>query len=361
MAEQQAQRNAQATQDAPPAKPPAKAASEFDKLMLGSCSYKPFAEDDEIKLSPGIIYKYLCHPTKSGVWPDEQQIMKFQILCRSRKLNPFEGDAYLVGYDGKYGPEFSIITAIQAIYKRAEANPNYDGIESGVIVEDGKGMIVQRQGDFCHEGDKLLGGWANVYRKDKKYPDVERLNLENRDKNRSVWNSDKAGMIVKCAEAGALRKAFPSQIGGLFTREEIVAALNPVDGRAERERAEIDVDKILGPAREETSKPGGSSKEAPRPRPTPVPPPPGNRTMTGEPWNSNHQRAAQPVDTEPAPDEAPDEIPFGKPEAPAKNEAPDDPPAPPVDDFGDGHDFNTSPPPAPGNEEAPPRPPRRQR
>jgi len=347
MAEQQAQRNAQATQDAPPAKPPAKAASEFDKLMQGSCSYKPFAEDDEIKLSPGIIYKYLCHPTKSGVWPDEQQIMKFQILCRSRKLNPFEGDAYLIGYDGKYGPEFSIITAIQAIYKRAEANPHYDGIESGVIVEDAKGMIVQRQGDFCHEGDKLLGGWANVYRKDKSHPDIERLNLENRDKNRSVWNSDKAGMIVKCAEAGALRKAFPSQIGGLFTREEIVAALNPVDGRAERERAEIDVDKILGPAREETSKPGGSSKEAPRPRQqaparsaTPTPPP---------------------VD-EQAPDEAPDEIPFGKPEAPAENEAPDDPPAPPpADDFDDHHDFNTPPPPVPGSEDVPPRPPRRQR
>ena len=194
--------------------------SEFDRLMQGACTYTPFAEEGEIKISPQIILKYLCRPTKSGVWPDEQQIMKFQMLCRSRKLNPFEGDAYLVGYDGKYGPEFSIITAIQALYKRAESNPQYNGIESGVIVIDDKGQIVQRQGDFCHPGDKLVGGWANVYRKDQAHPVIEKLNLENRDKNRSVWNSDKAGMIVKCAEAGGLRRAFPSQLGGMYVREE---------------------------------------------------------------------------------------------------------------------------------------------
>jgi len=340
MAEHQMQRGAQTTREqAPP-----KTVSEFDKLIQGACSYKPFAEDDEIKLSPGIILKYLCHPTKNGVWPDEQQIMKFQVLCRSRKLNPFEGDAYLVGYDGKFGPEFSIITAIQAIYKRAELNPHYDGIDSGVIVEDSKGMIVQRTGDFCHAGDKLLGGWATVYRKDQSHPVVEKLNLENRDKNRSVWNSDKAGMIVKCAEAGALRRAFPSQLSGMFTREEIVAATNPGEARVERERAEIDVGKILGPAREETSKPGGSSAEAPRPRQQaparPVTPPP------------------PPVDEQAQDGEAIDEIPFGKPEVPAESQAPDEPPPAPSDDWDADHDFNTPP---PRDEEAPPRPPRRGR
>jgi len=250
MTQTASQPKAAATAEKPP--------TEFDRLLQGACTYTPFAEEQEIKISPQIVLKYLCKPTANGCFPDDQQIMKFQMLCRSRKLNPFEGDAYLVGYDGKYGPEFSIITAIQAIYKRAEANPNYDGIESGVIIIDPQGQIVQRQGDFCHPGDKLIGSWATVYRKDQKHPVQERLNLENRDKQRSVWNSDKAGMIVKCAESAALRRAFPSQLGGMYVREEaaliaesagerVIGATNRTAGLADRLTAGevIDTNEVL--------------------------------------------------------------------------------------------------------------------
>merc|ERR1711991_914366 len=62
-------------------------------------------------------------------------MMDFLMLCRARKLNPFEGDAYLVGYDSKDGAKFSLITSHQALLKRAELCQQFDGMESGLILD----------------------------------------------------------------------------------------------------------------------------------------------------------------------------------------------------------------------------------
>ncbi len=100
-------------------------------------------------------------------------------------------------------------------------------MESGVIVRtadhDGKiggGPILEREGDLVYDDEKLLGGWAKVYRKDREIPFYRRLKLATFNTNRSRWEKDPAGMIVKCSEADALRTAFPSHLGGLYIEEE---------------------------------------------------------------------------------------------------------------------------------------------
>ena len=59
----------------------------------------PFGTDERIKLSVAIVQKMIAVPTKLGKVPDVNQCIKFMMLCRARHLNPFEGDAYMLGYD----------------------------------------------------------------------------------------------------------------------------------------------------------------------------------------------------------------------------------------------------------------------
>ncbi len=192
-------------------------------------TFVPLGETEGIKLSVNMVRRYLTTPTKTGAVPTDSDVMKFMMLCKARELNPWVGDAYLVGYDGKDGPVFSLITAVQALFKRAESSLFFSGIESGVIVKTIDGSLEYRQGDFYGDKEVLLGGWARCFRKDCEVPFYDALKLTTYNTGRSQWAKDPAGMIVKCAEASALRKAFPTQAGGLYTREEMALT---IDGTA---------------------------------------------------------------------------------------------------------------------------------
>lgn len=188
--------------------------------------YVPFGASDKIRLSCNIIRRLIAQPTASGKLPDDNQCIKFQMMCQARRLNPFEGDAFMLGYDGKHGPQFSLITAHQAFLKRAELNPEYDGMESGVIVNRGE-VVVEDVGDFLMEGDQLIGGWAKVFFKNRSHPVYRRVNLKTFIKDTPVWRGNPAGMIVKCAEADALRSSFPTMLGGLYLKEELADVVEP--------------------------------------------------------------------------------------------------------------------------------------
>jgi len=183
--------------------------------------YVPFGSQDRIRLSCSIVRRLIAVPTTSGKLPTDDDCIKFQMMCQAKRLNPFEGDAFMIGYDTKNGPKFSQITAHQVFLKRAEVSPEYDGMESGVIVFRDEQMI-DLEGDFMLDDDKLVGAWAKVYFKNRSHPMHKRVKLSTFDKGTNQWASNKAGMIVKCAEADALRSSFPNLLGSLYTREETV-------------------------------------------------------------------------------------------------------------------------------------------
>lgn len=197
------------------------ATDDFSALMQRPITFTPFAESKEITLTGAQVRKFIAKPTRKGVQPSDGDIVQFLKLCEARQLNPWVGDAFLVGYDSQDGAVFTCIASHQSLMKRAEANPNFDGMQQGVIVSHQDGSIRELEGDFVPTGCKLVGGWARVYRKDRKVPFYDSINLESRDKNRSQWTADKSGMIVKCAEASALRMAFPSQLSGLYISQEM--------------------------------------------------------------------------------------------------------------------------------------------
>lgn len=186
--------------------------------------YVPWGATDKIKLSLEIVKNFVAVPTKSGAVPNPRDCMKFIMLCQAQRLNPFAGDAYLVGYDAKDGPQFSLLTAHQALLKRAETSPDFEGMESGVILlVDGK--TEDREGDFHLPEEKVVGGWAKVYRKGRR-PTVQRLALNQRKPSYPTrfWDAaHEAEQITKCAEAAALRATFPTLIGGLHIGQEVTS------------------------------------------------------------------------------------------------------------------------------------------
>jgi len=188
--------------------------------------FVPLGGADKVRLTVRIIQNLVAVPTRSGKTCSERDALKFIMLCQSQRLNPFLGDCFLVGYDGQNGPEFSLITAHQALLKRAEVHPEYDGMESGVIVKAGE-FTKELEGDFHTEDVALVGAWAKVHFKNRKHPSTDRIALRNFIKTTKsgeptkFWKENPAGQLVKCAEASALRKAFPTTCGGMYLREEI--------------------------------------------------------------------------------------------------------------------------------------------
>lgn len=182
----------------------------------------PFAEKESITLTRGIVRRVVAIPTKSGKLPEDADIDKFIMLAKARELNPFVGDAYLVGYDSKDGPKFSLITAIQALLKRAEANPAFDGMESGVVVRAGD-KVIERPGNLVYPGEILFGGWARLWRRDRSHAFYDSLLLSAYKPSyfNPQWEKDAPGMIDKCAQASVLRTAFPSQLSALYIAQEM--------------------------------------------------------------------------------------------------------------------------------------------
>lgn len=234
--------------------------------------FVPFGTDDKIKLSIELVKRLVAVKTKQGKSCSDEEAFKFILMCRARKLNPFEGDAFLIGYDTNDGPKFSLITAHQAFLKRAELNAEFNGMDSGVIVLR-EGEPLDLIGDFHFPTDKILGGWATVHFKHREYPMRKRLRVDRFNKGFGVWKDDPAGMIVKCAEADALRSSFPTMLGGMFIEQEAAIRGEMLIPKPVFPDQPPDSTKTAAlPAHEKQTPPEGH-EPAPSPKPDPSPDP----------------------------------------------------------------------------------------
>ena len=177
--------------------------------------------NDTVTLSPSIVRNYL---TNGNGAVTDQEVNYFVHLCRGQGLNPFLKEIYLI----KFGQQpATFVVSKEAFLKRAEANPQYDGSESGIIVLNKDGELIERKGGFfLKDSEQVVGGWAKVYRKDRKYPSDVQVTFEEyagrtKDGNlNSNWANRPATMIKKVALVQALREAFPNDLNNLYTEEE---------------------------------------------------------------------------------------------------------------------------------------------
>ena len=169
-----------------------------------------FGADVELSLTD--IKRTLC-PKAS-----DQEAAQFLHLCRYMGLNPFVRDAYLIKYGDK---EASMVVGKDAFTKRADAHPQFGGMESGVIVRIGDKEPVNRKGTLVLDGESLVGGWARVARSDRKLDTDTTVSFKEFDTGRSMWQKMPGTMIEKVAIVKALRTAFPATFSGLYDQAEM--------------------------------------------------------------------------------------------------------------------------------------------
>ena len=179
-------------------------------------------EGQEVKLTPKIVQEYIVG---TDVPITNQEFKLFTELCKVRKLNPFLFFLYLIKY--KAGTPAQLVVGKDAILKRAVLNPNYDGIESGIIVQKIDGTIEERRGTFKLNDEQLVGGWAKVYRKDWSHPTYSSVSFDEvaqktgQGQLNSNWTNKGATMVEKVAKVRALRETFVEDLAGMYEAEEM--------------------------------------------------------------------------------------------------------------------------------------------
>lgn len=177
----------------------------------------------------------LTRTIAKGASPDELAL--FAAVCDRTGLDPFARQIYLVPrWDSKL---------------RAEVRQTQVSI-------DGARLVAQRSGEYAGQTPVVWcgkdGAWREVWLADEP-PAAARVGAyrrgfaepvyatalwreycpTDRDGNPTVmWRRMPALMLAKCAEALALRKAFPAELSGLYTAEEMAQADSAVPEAAPR-------------------------------------------------------------------------------------------------------------------------------
>lgn len=137
-----------------------------------------------------------------GATDDELNLFLYR--CKNMGLDPLKpGQVHFIKYGSAPG---TIIVGIDGFRARAAKTGKHVGTKRGLIRDD-KG--------------KCLGAWAEVYRSDWTHPAKEEVSLAEYSTGKGQWSKMPETMIKKVAEVAALRMAFPDELGGLYSNDEM--------------------------------------------------------------------------------------------------------------------------------------------
>lgn len=163
----------------------------------------------------------------------DAEVILFGQFCQGHMADPRRNDAYLIKYAKKSPAAY--VLGIGHFNRVARLDPEYNGCKHGIILLEGKDKgqnLVYRRGTIILEGERLIGGWAEVRMKNQEEPERVELMLEQRqgkvrdEEGRWIvntqWRKDPAGMIEKCCIAAAKRAACGT-VHSAYISEEIDA------------------------------------------------------------------------------------------------------------------------------------------
>lgn len=150
---------------------------------------------DQMKLITDVVAK--------NATPDELKLFLYR--CRSLGLDPLkQGQIYFVKYN--MNSPGTIVVGIDGFRSKAAASGKLSGIKRGVVRD---------------ANSRCVGAWAEVFRTDWQHPAREEVSLAEYNTGKAMWAKMPETMIKKVAEAAALRMAFPEDLGGIYTNEEM--------------------------------------------------------------------------------------------------------------------------------------------
>lgn len=165
----------------------------------------------------------------------EQEAYLFAEFCRRKGADPMTKQVYLVVYEGQSGRNVSFIAGKEYFTEKAEAHPQFNGMKAGIILRSkDKGPLEYREGEFwMPDEEDLLGGWAEISRKDRSEPFKAAIPRSEYDTKKNQWASKPGTMCRKVAIVHGLREAFPASLGGIYDSSEMnqagVAEIDPAN------------------------------------------------------------------------------------------------------------------------------------
>lgn len=151
--------------------------------------------------------------------------MVFLHQCQRTGLDPFARQIYMIGRKDDTvpgGKKWTIQTGIDGFRAKAEEHPQYAGqLPLQWCGDDGVWVDV-----WLNRTKKPTAARARVLRHDREHPIQATCLFEEFAQKKTgggytqMWDTKGAWMNGKCAEAGALRAAFPQTFSGLITDDE---------------------------------------------------------------------------------------------------------------------------------------------
>jgi len=146
------------------------------------------------------------------------ELRLFAYACQRTGLDPFSKQIYAI----KRGGKMTIQAGIDGLRSIAERTGQLDGSETLWCGDDGQWT------DVWLGSKPPAAAKTTIWRKGAGHPFTGVARFQDYNAGQGLWSKMGATMIAKCSEALALRKAFPADLSGVYSTDEMEQAVEPV-------------------------------------------------------------------------------------------------------------------------------------
>jgi len=152
-----------------------------------------------------------------GCSSDELRL--FAYACQRTGLDPFSKQIYAIRRSGR----MTIQAGIDGLRAIAERTGELDGSHTEWCGDDGQWS------DVWISSKPPAAAKTTIWRKGSSHPFTGVARFADYNAGQGLWSKMPAAMIAKCSEALALRKAFPANLSGVYSTDEMEQqAIEPV-------------------------------------------------------------------------------------------------------------------------------------